>query len=805
MKNTKRSITFKVILGYLSIAALAGLGVWFIYTQVIQFSKLTRNNDLTNRQLVLVSEIATELYETESTGRRFIQSEDSTYFNKYSAQIDSIQSSIFSLKSTYTDTILRQELDSISTLLSQKGENLEELLQLRSRDRNTSYYREVIKELQKVDKSFTEPDYEKRFPNLKPYQRRALIKLLEFSKDENDQTSTITTDSLVKSVKKVLSELETENQQFRNIINKKENELLSNDMILNEQLRNLLNSVEHEERQTTLEKAQNSRIMLTRISRIIIIIGIASVLIILVFLLLITQDISRSQRYRLQLEETKAFTESLMKRREQFIAAITHDLRSPLNTVMGYSELMNKSRLNDKQHHYLDNIKKSSEFILHLVNDLLDLSKLDAGKMLIEKLPFNPKKLLEETIYSAIPENKKKNLQVTINASQNSDCQVISDPFRIKQLLSNLISNAYKFTEEGEIIASLSLEKEIENSYLMHISIKDSGIGISEEKQEEIFEEFSQEHQQIEKKYGGTGLGLAITKRITSLLKGTIKLVSSPGQGSEFRLAIPVLIGEEPVNKPAESNIAQKELANKKVLVVDDEASQLALCAELLKSVGMECDRAINGKVALEKLRNNDFDLVLTDIQMPEMDGFELLEAIQNDRIIQNIPVIAVSGRNKVDSEVYKKAGFQGNILKPFKPEALLQKIGAVLQVEIERKEIHKSKTSKVSPNYSLEEIKMFSGNDPRALETILVAFIESNKKNLKEIRTAYEIGDIEGAAKIAHRMLPMFKQLKAKEIVNDLEKMEIKEDEVFQEDNIYDLTLRIEVLLEELHKEITT
>ncbi|MGB8704495.1 MAG: histidine kinase dimerization/phospho-acceptor domain-containing protein, partial [Gillisia sp.] len=507
MKNAKRSITFKVVLGYLSIAALAGIAVWFTYTQVLKFSELTKNNDLNNRQLVLVSEIATELYETESTGRRFIQSEDSTYLHQYSRQISTIQNSISSLKSTYADPLMKQELDSISTLLSKKGENLQDLLQLRSRDRNTSYYREVIKELEKVDKSFNQPDYENRFLNLKPYQRRALIKLLEYSQNQNEEKTGISADSLVKSVKKVLSELETENQQFRNIINKKENELLDNDMVLNEQLRKLLNSVEREERQTTLQKAQNFRVLLTRISRIIIIIGIASVLIILVFLLLITQDISRSQRYRMEMEKAKAFTESLMKRREQFIAAITHDLRSPLNTVMGYSELMEKSNLSDKQQHYLGYIKKSSEFILHLVNDLLDLSKLDAGKMLIEKLPFNPKKLLEEAVYNTIPENEHKKLKVQIYAAEDTDCQVLSDPFRIKQLLSNLISNAYKFTEEGEITASIHLEKQIENSYLMKISIKDSGIGISEEKQEEIFEEFSQEHQQIEKKYGGTGLG----------------------------------------------------------------------------------------------------------------------------------------------------------------------------------------------------------------------------------------------------------------------------------------------------------
>jgi signal transduction histidine kinase len=191
--------------------------------------------------------------------------------------------------------------------------------------------------------------------------------------------------------------------------------------------------------------------MLNEISRILLFVGVTSVLIVLFFLFLIIRDVSRSQRYRIQLEEAKAFTESLMIRREQFMATITHDLRSPLNTVLGYTELIGKTPLNNKQEHYLGHLRKSSEFILHLVNDLLDLSKLEAGKMQIEKLPFNAKKLLEETFYNIIPEDDPKNLELIVEAEENADVNVLSDPFRIKQILSNLINNSYKFTEEGSL------------------------------------------------------------------------------------------------------------------------------------------------------------------------------------------------------------------------------------------------------------------------------------------------------------------------------------------------------------------
>ncbi|MCJ7758841.1 MAG: response regulator, partial [Gillisia sp.] len=776
---------------------------WFMYTQVVKFSTLTQSNSLNNQQLLLVSEIATDLYETESTGRRFIQSGDSIDLNRYSAQIDSIQIKIDSLRKTYADTVMKAELAGITTLLSKKSENLEELLKLRSQDGNTSYYAQVIKQLQKMDPSFGESDYDKRFSDLEPHQRRILVQLLEFSRDEDpEQLSSISSDSLMVSVKKVLSELEQENQKFREIINKKENELLDNDIVLNEQLRNLLTVIELEERQISLSRVENSQILLEQVSRIILIVGIASILIILLFLFLIVRDVSKGQRYRVKLEEAKLFTEALMQRREQFMSTITHDLRSPLNAVIGYTELMKKSGLNTKQEHYLGHLKKSSEFILHLVNDLLDLSKLEAGKMGVEKLPFNPKNLLEETLYNTIPENDKKGLKLTVIASENTDCTVTSDPFRIKQILSNLITNAYKFTETGGITATISMKKEIEDIYILTISIKDTGIGISKLKQEEIFEEFSQEHNQIEKKFGGTGLGLAIAKRIAGLLKGSVKLKSEPGKGSEFTVLIPVVKVTEKFEIPHEIDISDFDLSGKNILVVDDEASQLALARELIQSVGMNCDIASNGEEALTKLENKSYHLVVTDIQMPKMDGFNLMKAIKNNNFSE-IPVIAVSGRTNVTADTYLKAGFSGNLLKPYRPGELLLKIGEILKVKLENNNIHARSYASNSKDYSLDEILLFAGADQKALDTILNAFINSNKINLKEIVYAQKRNDIERAAQIAHRMLPMFKQLKAGKIISKLEQLERKEYEILPEDKTSCLVQEIEVLLTDLQKEI--
>lgn len=805
MKKTKRSITFKVIIGYLMVAVVAALAVWFTYAQVVKFSSINQSNSLNNEQLVLVSEIATGLYETESTGRRFIQTGDTTDLNRYSSQIDGIQESINVLKMTYADSVMRVELDSISQLLSLKSENLEGLLQLRSRDRNTSYYTEVIQELEKVDESFKDTNYDKRFANLEPHQRRVLIRLLEFSKDENkEQLSSISADSLVIAVKKVLNELERENQRFRSIINKKENELLDNDIILNDQLRNLLASVEQEERSNALSRAEQSQAMLNEVSQVLLFVGGSSVLIVLFFLFFIIRDVSRSQQYRVQLEEAKSFTESLMKRRERFMATITHDLRSPLNTVLGYTELIRKTPLNNKQEHYLGHLRKSSEFILHLVNDLLDLSKLDAGKMLIEKLPFNPKNLLEETFFNIIPEEDPKKLELILDAEKDTDINVLGDPFRIKQILSNLINNSYKFTEKGQLRVSVSMLKEIEDSYVLIYKVKDTGLGISKDKQKEIFEEFSQEHRQIEKKYGGTGLGLAISKRLTQLLKGELTLESEPGEGSEFTLKIPVVKLTKNVEVLSEDPINNTLLHGKNILAVDDESSQLALSRELIKSIGMNCDIAKDGKEALKKLMLNPYDLVLTDIQMPTMDGFELLKTMQSNSDLKHIPVIAASGQTTVNSKDYLEAGFSGNLLKPYKPQELLRKIGEVLHLELEtNSEIHIAK-EKNSEEFSLDEILLFAGNDKEALNNILKVFIEASRINILEIKEANKNNDTERIASIAHKMLPMYKQLNTRNIVQNLQQLEKEVPTYFEEEKINVLIQEIETLLFKLEKEIT-
>lgn len=806
MIKTRGSITFKVIAGYLVVAILAGLALWYIYAQIESYSRIAQSNTANNEQLILVSEITTNLNESENISRRLIQTGDQEELALYNAQIDSIRENLKNLRGGYSEIQFNAELDSISTLLSRKTENLKELVVLRNSERNTNYYSQVLRELEKIDESFAQENYEERFANLEPHQRRVLIKFLEYAKEDNSgQLTNQRLDSLVTSVKKVLTEFEFANRQFRKEVIQKENALLSNDLILNQQLRKLLSGLEREERRNSVQRSQVFQKMLEKSSTILIIAGVGSILIILFFMILIIRDITRSRQYRNQLERAKNFAESLLASREHFMAAITHDLRSPLNTVIGYSELMEKTELSDKQNHYLKQVKKSSDYILRLVNDLLDLSKLEAGKMLIENLPFNPKHLITDTVNNVIPAENEKDLQIQITISKEANVQVLSDPFRIKQILSNLISNAWKFTDSGSIEITVFLEKKIEDRHILTIKVKDTGIGISTEKQESIFEEFSQEDSSIEKRFGGSGLGLAITKQLTELLSGSISLESEQGKGSEFTVLIPVTKVPNSETEPQISPILeQKSISDKKVLVVDDEPGQLALTFELATSMGFNCETATNGKDALQKLQNCHYDLILSDIQMPKMDGFQLIKNLKENPKWQHIPVIALSGRTDVDDSIYKKAGFHDNLLKPYKSEDLSGAIAEIFNMEAPKKKtLAPVKFEHFnSSEYDLSEIYEFSGGDEEALHIIIQAFLEGSEKSIVEFKAAKQKNNFEKMGKLAHRMLPMLRQMKAEKVIPVLMKLEQRQN--LEEKEINQFIDSLQKLMHDLEAEIT-
>ena len=776
MKNTKKSVTYKIIAGYGLATVLAIIAFWVIYNQITDYAEINSVSDDNSKKLILVGEATTSLYEAESLTRNIIQTSDIDRFENYRNKVDSIIKTIDRISELSYDTLQIKKMDSIKTLVDSKTKNFASLIEVYRERKNRNLQQNVIDQLKKTSDEYGNyRDLDERFQNYTADKKRALKRILELSKKDNEQRLTSQTlDSVANRFYKALAQIEAKERKYENKIEAKENELLKNDQILTRQLRDLMTGIEVNVRNEYNQRLAKSRKILNRTSNFFVIFIAISIVVALIFLILITTDVSKSQKFRNELQAEKNYTETLLKTRESLINTVTHDLRSPLNTVIGYSSLLEKTGLNSKQTHYLDHLKKSSDYILHLVNDLLDLSKLEAGRMIIEQLPFSPKKLIKETVSSAIPIEDKKNLTITLDIREELAKSYLSDPFRIKQVLTNLINNAYKFTESGTIRILGYLEENGLGRQQIIIVVQDTGIGITKEQQQRIFQEFAQGDNSTEKKYGGFGLGLAITKKIIDLLGGTITLESTPGEGSAFTVAIPVIPSLEniAVTKAEEVPASQIQFNQQKVLLVDDDPSQLALTQEVITMAGLDYDSAVNGKEAFVLIQKCSYDLILTDIQMPVMDGFELLQHLR-ENTDKNIPVIALSGRTDMNSSDYSKKGFTDSLRKPYAPGDLLQVIADILPMA---KSISLSKavtTSENNTDFSLEDLEIFAQGDKDSLYSILDTFVEGTTDNIKELKRAITEKNKTQIRSIAHRMLPMFRQIKAQKIVPVLQHLE--------------------------------
>lgn len=779
MKNTKRSITYKVIVSYLIAAILTSVAFWVIITQITNYFEMTELQDDDSKNLFLISKATTDLYEAESLGRNLTRTGDTSKMNLYRSRIKNIKETITKIADRSKDSAQLRKVDTIKSLLEKKNSNLNELIALYSQN-DKSYYKEVFSELKRTDDTFISWDYENRFANLLPHQRDALVKWLNYAKKDNaGNLSNKTVDSLAKSLKKVLSNLDRKDRNVKRKITKKENALLENDQIISKQLRDFLASIEQNEISASYQRVEASQQILNRTTKIIALVAGLIIVLVVIFLVLITRDISKSNKYRVELEEAKVFAESLLRSKESFMNMITHDLRSPLNTVLGYSELLQDTSLDKKQSYYVNSLKKSSDYTIHLVNDLLDLSKLDAGKMVVENLPFRPDKLIHEVMTVAIPLVDKKELSITLQVADELHKQYLGDPFRIKQILTNLVTNAYKFTENGGITVNATLQpyapNNIKNKFgALCIEVIDTGIGIPEEQQKLIFEEFSQASGAIEKQYGGSGLGLTITQKIITLLDGSIQLRSELGKGSTFRIEIPIdaVTLEYTEEKPKQT---VRSFKNKRILIVDDDPAQLALTTEVVSGTDISFDTQSDATQVLEMMTNHRYDAIFTDIQMPKLSGFELLRQIRQHYSFAPTPVVALSGRTDFDKEYYRQVGFVASLQKPYAPNDLLMVLSEVLEIPMHTTLKPAPHTYiKVSRNeYDLDDLLEFAQGDLSSLHMIINTFCDSSIDNANELSECLDQKNYEQIPRIAHRMLPMFRQIKATGIVEILETLE--------------------------------
>lgn len=551
-----------------------------------------------------------------------------------------------------------------------------------------------------------------------------------------------------------------------------------NDKLTN-RMDSLIKDYEEEVAFRTLHDAELQQEVRMRSARIIGGIAVGAVLLSAFFLILIRRDITKSNRYRKQLEDANRRAEDLLESREKLMLAITHDFKAPLGSIMGYIELLSSLTGDGRQCFYLDNMKSSSEHLLKLVKDLLDFHRLDLNKAEVNRVSFNPIQLFEEIIVSFQPLTAAKELDLRHHIDADLNGRYISDPLRIHQIVNNLLSNAVKFTPQGSITLSASYT----NSQLT-IKVTDTGKGMASADRERIFQEFTRlPGAQGEE---GFGLGLSIVRKLVLLLEGSVDVQSVLGEGSCFTVVLPlypVAGGGGAEDDNATLTLPQRE--GLRVLLIDDDKIQLDLTAAMLKQQGITAVCCLQLEELTEQLRSSTFDILLTDIQMPAINGFDLVNLLRASNITQAraIPIIAVTARSEMDEGALREHGFAGCLHKPFTVKELLTAIGeGELSASNDERTPYSSGTNPQSP-FHFSALTAFSEDDPEAARAIILTFIEETGKNADSMQQSLEKEEVDGIAAMAHKLLPLFTLINVSEAIPSLIWLEAQRGADFSEE----------------------
>ena len=803
MKERNRFITGKVVVGYLLLIAIAVYAVSYIYNIVEQVAVEDFSDNQNRTKIYLVTNTLSLLYESEALGQLIVmQQGEITHFNR---TLNKARHNLDSLRTYITDSVQLHKIDTIELLLERKRWNARRLLDTWKEANTDSLYivnferimaipDTVINELQVQERIEVKQD-----TVVVPRRKRGFFRrLAEAFAPAKEDTSIVVnstfqvikdtlvnaynpTDTIVSVLRSIQDSVTWQRKRLMELLIERAANLRYSNSIITQEINQILRDIEEEEVNASLARLYKKQTLVHAASRKIGLIAVSSILVALLFLALISHDISRGMFYRKQLEKAKLVAENLLRSREKLILTISHDIRAPLSSIMGYIELLQRRHPDARQQYYLENMRSSSDHVLSLVNDLLDYQRLESGQIELHRLPFRVPALFQEIGMSFRPLAEAKNLQLEwVLQPEEMEQVYLGDTIRLRQVVSNLLSNAIKFTDEGKVSLIVSIEQVESYQYALVILVRDTGPGIPYEERERIFGEFARLYgtEQVE----GFGLGLSITRKLVQLMHGTLTLESEEGEGSRFKVCVPLpLAGNQFMAADMPTKEADPEealptldpsLAGQQVtcLLVDDDPLQLALTEELLKQSQVEVVCCTNPRKVCEWLRSRSFAVVITDIQMPQMDGYQLLRMIRESDIegVDRLPVVALSANVGKEQEHYREAGFTAFLNKPFTAAQLISLLNELLKVRLEP-----------CAGFDFSSLTAFAGEDSEASMGILRTFIEETHKSIEGLMAARAATDRVEAGRIAHKLIPLFAMLGANSLVQHLRLLEKQDPEL--------------------------
>lgn len=794
------STSFKIVIGYILLVGLLIGAFTYTMQQMNLLTTPTSLRDQLDHRRHITHRIISQLYDAESIGQTLRTGKLNEYYH-YLKAMKEVNASIDTLETILTDTLQQARLDTVRTLLQNKQWNMYAVLEAMRNTPTDQIYQEQLDSLiAQQDSLLSTPHIRRKvithhnsytIHHKKKGFFKRLADVFAPGKEDSTQVSNVIQEEYTDTLDEVYSPIDTISSMITGIQHKvfqtrqKETEMLNTRISslrvigsgLSQRVNQLLENIEHDEQEAARTKLMQEEEIRKEAAETMAKIAIAAFVLVLVFSIVIARDITRNNHYRRELEKAKSYAENLLIAREKLMLTITHDIKAPAGSIIGYIDLLIRLVNDRRQQFYLSNMKSSAQHLLALVTSLLDYHRLEAGKMDLHPVAFNPHELLTDIYNSFLPLAEKKQLQLDFKEKLPETLTLEGDPFRIRQIVENLLSNALKFTAAGGI----TLQAEYHGNQFV-FSISDTGCGMTASEQERIFKEFTR----LSSAQGqeGFGLGLSITRKLVELLLGRIDIESAPGKGSTFKVSMPLpSISPKPVHDTKEPAITLPKI-HLRIAIIDDDRIQMHLTEAMLhnaeeevKGLKVETVCCEQPEELIEQLKSRTFDLVFTDIQMPAMNGFELLHHLRNQDFAQaqSIPVIAITARGDMNENDFLQKGFAGMLQKPFNQSELKKVVKNALphltvsdnipDTSPVQKEAHETSPHTDQP-YNFSPLTAFSEDDPEAAKEILRTFAQETQKNMEKLQAAISNKDMEALCATAHKMLPTFLMIEAQKAI---------------------------------------
>ncbi|MEM9830100.1 MAG: ATP-binding protein [Bacteroidota bacterium] len=792
----------KVVIGFVLVFSALLIAAYISYesfTELQQASQTISRPDLKIKRidsiLVAVTKAENTLQEYSVLSSSNEPKGSSQKLEMYGGQVADVKHIIESLESETQNE--EYTLDSVLSLLKDKLVSLDAFREIGERKNDFDFYNQALSELESEVSSIASQREAPHF--LEDTTRQKTIPRVEITVPEwvTRRDNRYTDDILAEenkpitlapdSVRQLLRQVRNEQARKQQLIDQRELAYLKNNAQVMGNIYELVGQLKEQEQVRSQERVDKARTAMDEAIIRIAIILIVAFLCTIIIVYLIFADITRSDFYRNRLLKAKSQAERLARVKEDFLANMSHEIRTPLTAIMGFTEQLKFSQLDIQQQKYVGALDSSSRHLMSLVNDILDFSKIEAGKISYEEQPFDVVHLIREVKHDLQLMAQEKQLDLRYNIKGEEQKYITGDAFRLKQVLYNLVSNALKFTPEGEVLIVAKLHPQPNQKIQLTLEVVDTGIGIPKEKQASIFNAFHQSDLSTTRKYGGTGLGLAICKRIVEGQGGSLSVESNEGAGSIFR----VVMEYNPADASAiedhidESHVLDQMYPDGEALVIDDNPLNVTLLELALNARGIKAVGCHSGKEALLAAEERVFDIIFCDLHMPEMDGAQVIQALQENALVNSYstPIVAFTANVQAEEKRrYEQIGVHDFLLKPFSQAQLgklLQKYLSEMSQDSEEGQVAKTEAQLVlsenkETNISLDKVRQFTGDDTEALVAYLKTFIGTAEEANQKFQVALGEQSTDQVSFYAHKLVSQVEFLQEQELTQQLKILEV-------------------------------